>query len=198
MSSATPFPTSLGLRLLLKPALTDKLLDLLGTRGQALEALLHNTVVASIIRGGEWGGTIPSEITLELTAYMLPGYTPLDVIAELRQMVGDEVELKVVNTNFVEPGSPPEPDMGLFDLLGNILREADPEGMPVPLLVPSPSDGRTFSRLGIQTYGFMPMKGPAGFDFPSVAHAADERIPVEALDFGTSVIYKVLQQFGNK
>jgi len=173
------------------------LLDLLGTRGQALDALLHNTVVACIIRGGEWGGNIPSEITLELTAFMLPGYTPLDVMAELRQIVGDEVELEVVNTIFVEPGTP-EPDMGLFDILAGILREADPAGISAPVLMPFPTDGRTFSRLGIQTYGFIPMNGPAGFDFSSVAHAADERIPVEALDFGTAAIYKVLQQFGNK
>jgi len=88
--------------------------------------------------------------------------------------------------------------MGLFDMLACILREADPEGIPVPLLAPSPTDGRTFSRLGIQTYGFLPMKLPAEFDFSKTMHAADERIPVEALDFGTAAIYKALQRFGNK
>ncbi len=57
-------------------------------------------------------------------------------------------------------------------------------------------NARVFSRLGIQTYGFMPMNGPAEFDFLSVPHNANERVPAEALDFGIDAIYKVLQQFG--
>ena len=194
VSSALPFPTSLVLRQLLKPVLTDKMLILLGTRGQAIDPLLHNTVNVTTIRGGEqiWG--VPSKIVVEMAASLLPGYSPSDLIAELRQIVGEDVELEVVH---YEP-SPAEPDMGLFDTLADILREADPEGIPMPLLLPSPTDGRTFSRLGIQTYGFLPMKLPAEFDFSKTMHAADERIPVEALDFGTAAIYKALQRFGNK
>jgi acetylornithine deacetylase/succinyl-diaminopimelate desuccinylase-like protein len=86
--------------------------------------------------------------------------------------------------------------MGLFDTLAGILREADPGGTPMPMLLAAVTDGRHFARLGIQTYGFTPMTLPAGFDFKQVVHAADERIPVEALDFGTNAIYKALQRFG--
>ena len=53
------------------------------------------------------------------------------------------------------------------------------------------------SRLGIQTYGFLPMQLPAEFDFVQTIHAADERIPLEALDFGARAIYKVMQRFGS-
>lgn len=87
--------------------------------------------------------------------------------------------------------------MGLFDTLAGILREADPDGIPLPLILPAPTDGRFFSRLGIQTYGFLPMKLPSDLNFMQTIHAADERIPVEALAFGTEAIYKVLQRFGN-
>ena len=86
--------------------------------------------------------------------------------------------------------------MGLYDTLVDILREADPEGTPGPLLMAGATDARHFSRLGIQTYGFTPMKMPPGFDFWKLAHGADERIPVEALDFGIEAIYKLLQRFG--
>ena len=86
--------------------------------------------------------------------------------------------------------------MGLFDTLAGILREADPDGIPVPLLFPAITDARFFSRLGIQTYGFLPMKLPAGFNFNETVHAADERIPAEALSFGAGAIYKALQRFG--
>jgi hypothetical protein len=40
------------------------------------------------------------------------------------------------------------------------------------------------------------MKLPAGFDFWSGVHGADERIPVDALEFGTSAIHTALERFG--
>ena len=85
--------------------------------------------------------------------------------------------------------------MSLFDTLSGILSEADPEGIPVPLLIPAFTDARFFSQLGIQTYGFLPMKLPAGFNFNQTIHAADERIPAEVLSFGAEAIYKALQRF---
>ena len=85
--------------------------------------------------------------------------------------------------------------MGLFDTLGTILREADPDGIPVPVLLAGVTDGRFFARLGIQTYGFLPMQLPPNFNFSATIHAADERIPVEALEFGTAQIVKALQRF---
>jgi acetylornithine deacetylase/succinyl-diaminopimelate desuccinylase-like protein len=64
------------------------------------------------------------------------------------------------------------------------------------MLLTAVTDGRHFARLGIQSYGFTPMNLPAGFNFPEIIHAADERIPVEALEFGANAIYKTLQRFG--
>ena len=63
-------------------------------------------------------------------------------------------------------------------------------------MFPAITDARFFSRLGIQTYGFLPMKLPADFNFNETVHAADERIPAEALSFGAGATYKVLQRFG--
>jgi len=58
--------------------------------------------------------------------------------------------------------------------------------------MPGVSDARFFARLGIQTYGFLPMRLPADMNFMSLIHAADERIPVDALEFGTQAISRVL------
>jgi acetylornithine deacetylase/succinyl-diaminopimelate desuccinylase-like protein len=86
--------------------------------------------------------------------------------------------------------------MGLFDTLADILREADPSGSPLPLLLTAVTDARFFSRLGIQTYGFLPMNLPSDFNFSQTIHAADERIPVDAVDFGADTIYHALQHYG--
>jgi acetylornithine deacetylase/succinyl-diaminopimelate desuccinylase-like protein len=113
------------------------------------------------------------------------------MLTELHQIVGSEVELEVVR---YDPG-PSEPNMGLFGTLADVLRESDPEGTPTPYLMAAITDARFFSRLGIQTYGFLPMVLPADFNFIQTIHAANERIPVEALDFGTNAICKLLQRF---
>lgn len=191
MASALPFPQGLLMRQLLKPRLTGSVLKLLGARGQLFESLLHNTINATIVRGGEKTNVIPSEIVLQMDGRLLPGYGPDDMLAELRHVIGDEVELEVMRYS---PG-PAEPDMGLFDLLTGVLSDADPGGTAIPLLLPGATDARSFSRLGIQTYGFIPMKLPAGFEFFSTIHAADERVPVEAVEFGAGAIYEVLRRY---
>ncbi|MBA3491146.1 MAG: M20/M25/M40 family metallo-hydrolase [Rubrobacteraceae bacterium] len=191
MAASSTFPTGTILRGLLDPRLTDRMLDVLRSKGRVFDPLLHNSVNATIVRGGEKINVIPSEVTVELDGRLLPGYTPADAIAELRRLVGEDIAFEVIR---YDPG-PSEPDMGLFDALAGILREADPDGIPVPLLFPAITDARFFSRLGIQTYGFLPMKLPAGFDFSQTIHAADERIPAEALNFGAAAIYKALQRF---
>lgn len=193
MAAASPFPTNTILRGLLNPRLTDRMLDLLGNKGRAFDPMLHNTVNATIVRGGAKINVIPSEVTVKLDGRLLPGYTPTDMIAELRRLADDDIEFEVVRH---DPG-PSEPDMGLFDTLAGILREVDPDGVPVPLLLPAITDARFFSWLGIQTYGFLPMKLPAGFNFHQTIHAADERIPAEVLSFGADAIYKALQRFGS-
>ncbi len=192
MVSNLPFPTSLILRQLLRPRLTDNLLNLLGEKGRIFDPLLHNTVNATIVRGGDQINVVPSESVLEMDGRLLPGYSPGDMIAELREIIGDEVKLEVV---WHEPG-PSEPNMGLFNTLSGILREIDPEGVPLPLLLSGVTDARFFSQLGVQTYGFLPMNLPADFNFAQAIHAADELIPVDSVRFGSDAIYKLLQRYG--
>lgn len=122
---------------------------------------------------------------------MLPGQTPRDVIRELEELVPVPAEYEVVRE---EPASSPDVDMTLFPLLAEIIRERDPAGRPVPMLLAGYTDARYFSRLGIQTYGYLPMKLP-----PSVTtdliHAPDERIPASAVEFGTECVSDVIRRY---
>jgi len=192
MASALGGPTGLILRQLTNPVLTDRVLDLLGECARLFAPLLHNTVSATVLRGSDRINVIPSEVSVELDGRLLPGYRPDDLIAELRHIIRNDVGFEVISH---EPG-PAQPDTGLFDTLADIMREADPDGIPVPLLLSGTTDGRLFSRLGIQTYGFLPMQLPEDFNFTRMIHAADERIPVEAVGFGSNAIYELLQRFG--
>lgn len=195
MSKALPFPANLVLRQLLNPKMTDRVLKLLGKQVEQFGPLLHNTVNATAIGGADNAHRIPDRISLSLVCVLLPGHSPDDVVSELRPIVGEDTEFEI-DASYYEP-VPVEPDMGLFHILADILREAEPDGTPVPLLLPSPTDGRHFSRLGIQTYGFLPMNLPPDLSFWQLIHAADERIPLEAMEFGTNAIHRVLQRFGS-
>ena len=177
---------------LLNPTTTDATLDQLGEVAPSFDAVLHNTVNATVVRGGEKTNVIPSEIVVEFDGRLLPGYKPEDMLAEVGELLGDEVELEVVRFSAFEK----EIDMSLYDTLADIMREMDPEGVPVPYVLSGVTDAVNFAKLDIQSYGFTPMKLPEGFNYIETVHAADERIPVEAMDFGTEAIYKLLTRMG--
>ncbi|HUH15130.1 MAG TPA: M20/M25/M40 family metallo-hydrolase [Gaiellaceae bacterium] len=191
IADAIPRPQAAVMRSLLKPRLTDGALRLLGAQGALFEPMLRNTVNATIVRGGEKINVVPSAIELELDGRALPGFTPEQLIAELHDAVGDDVEVELVRH---DPG-PPAPDLGLFETLAGVIRELDPEGIPIPLLQIGVTDGRFFSQAGVQTYGFLPMRLPEGFAFAKLIHAADERIPVDALEFGAEAVWRAIQRF---
>jgi len=193
MSARLPFPTNTMLRQLLNPMLTDRILDVLGSRGRTVNPLLHNTVSPTMIEASSKINVIPAQVNIALDGRLLPGFTPDDMLRELKALIGNEAEIIVER---YDPG-PAEVNMGLYETLANILREADPGGIPTPLLFSAVTDGRCFAQIGIQTYGFLPMQLPEGFNFSETIHAADERIPVRAMEFGTDAIYKTLERFGD-
>jgi acetylornithine deacetylase/succinyl-diaminopimelate desuccinylase-like protein len=194
ISSTLHFPTNLIIRQLLNPNLTDRLLNFMGKSGKSLYPLLHNTINVISINGGEQVGATPAKISAAMMASLLPGFGPEDLLNEIRPIIGDDIDLQISNVGEIGPKTP---NMGLFNTLCEILNEGDPNGTPMPLLLTTPTDARHFARFGIQTYGFQPMNLPPEINIEELAHSSNERITLEALEFGTSSIYKVLQRFGS-
>jgi len=177
---------------LLDPERTDATLDMLGEAGQVLDPMFHNTLNATVLRGGAKINVIPSELQLELDGRLLPGQTAEDLLRELRELADEEdLELEVVS---YEPGSD-RVDLSLMGLLSDVLTAADPDAVPLPMLMPGITDGRFFAQLGIQTYGFLPMRLPAEMKFTSLIHAADERVPAREIEWGTDRICEVLTRY---
>ncbi len=191
MASALGGVQGLLLGQLNNPSMTKTILKTLGSRGRIFYPLFHNTVSPTVLHGSSKINVIPNEVSIELDGRMLPGFKPEDLLNELRQIVGDSVNLEVVQ---YDPG-PSTPDMGMFDTLAQILRDADPEGVPIPLLLSGVTDGRFFTKLGIQTYGYLPMTLPNDFNFAGTIHNANERVPAAAIEFGANAVYKALERF---
>lgn len=194
MAARLGFPLGIGLKLLMIPSLTDIILDALGTTGLTFAPMLHNTVNVTQIQGGVKRNVVPSVIEASLDGRMLPGVSPDEFLSEFRTLIGDEEEEVEVAIELFEPG-PDTIEMGLYDLLADQLKTMDPEGIPVPYLLTAVTDGRHLARLGIQSYGFTPMKLPENFEFFKYVHAADERVPVDAVRFGAEAIFRVIREY---
>jgi acetylornithine deacetylase/succinyl-diaminopimelate desuccinylase-like protein len=183
--------SAMVIRLMLNPPLTNPILKMLGEQASLFSPLLHNTVSPTMLQASDKANVIPGEISLGMDGRLVPGAKPEDMLRELHALLGDDVQFEVFKA---EPG-PAAPDMGLFDTLGDILRTLDPAGIPLPYVLSGVTDARFLSKLGIQTYGFTPLQLPDDFNFANTIHAADERVPVAALDFGAKAIFEALQKF---
>lgn len=195
VAAALDEPEASGLRALLDPAQTDAALEQLGAAARLFDPLLHNTVNPTMVSGGHKINVIPSEIVLRMDGRVLPGVSPETFMDEVRALVDDDQVI-------IEPdeAGPPDalidPDMSHFQMLADVLKDADPSGVPVPYMVSGATDARVLSKLGIQTYGFLPMNLPPEFNFAATIHAADERVPVEAVGFGADTIYEAIRRYG--
>jgi acetylornithine deacetylase/succinyl-diaminopimelate desuccinylase-like protein len=178
---------------LLDPGRTDEALATLDQEGGMVDALLHNTVAPTVVRGGEKENVIPGEVAVTLDCRLLPGQTATDLERELRATVPDDIAFEFETLRY--EAFPAETDAGLFDLLAETLETADPEGTVVPFVLPGGTDGRHLSRVGVQSYGYTPLRLPEGFSFMNTIHAADERVPVDAVSFGADRLTEVVEGY---
>jgi acetylornithine deacetylase/succinyl-diaminopimelate desuccinylase-like protein len=193
IASHLPSPSSTYFNQLLDPALTDEILEVIKDKtGNFFDPLLHNTVNAIIVKGGERINVVPGEVTLYLDGRILPGFTDKDLISELRQIAGEGCNIKITMYEAVKSHI----DLKLFDMLADILKQKEPECIPIPIVIGASTDAKQLAKLGIQTYGYLPIDLPEGFDFMKHVHAADERIPVKSLYSGTDAIYKAISRYG--
>jgi acetylornithine deacetylase/succinyl-diaminopimelate desuccinylase-like protein len=194
IAGTLPAPIAPVVRALAHPRLDHAGLKVLQRFSEQLTLLLRNTATPNVIRAGNLPSVsvMPSTAELYLDGRLLPGFRPDDFIAELHELVGHDVEFEI----FRYDGGPDRADFGLYPTLASIIRNHDDKAYPVPMLMPASSDGRFFSRLGIQPYGFLPMKLPTSLNFTRLIHSADERIPVAAVQFGSDCMFELLERFG--
>jgi acetylornithine deacetylase/succinyl-diaminopimelate desuccinylase-like protein len=76
--------------------------------------------------------------------------------------------------------------------MSGALKAEDPGARAVPYTLSGGTDAKSFSRLGMRCFGFSPLKLPADLDFSGMFHGVDERVPLDALDFGTRVLDRFL------
>lgn len=178
---------------LLDPDRFDDVLTWLGPHRSSFEAMFRDTANPTIVRSGAKFNVIPTTAQVEIDARLLPGHHADDLVGHLQPVLGDDVELEVIDSGPAH--NPPHFDDGLLKTLGDILIDLDSDAIPVPYLFSESPDGRLFAEHGIQHYGYLPMDLPPDIDLPELIHGPNERVPLAAVEFGTQALQQLLARY---
>ena len=166
------------------------------TYARALAALLRDTISPDVVHAGIKYNVIPGEATIEIDCRVLPGTTEPDIRAQVLERIGPELAA-ACEVELVIFGAPAESpaDSAMYELLARTVRDHDPDGVPVPVMVPFATDAKHLAKLGVPAYGFSPLLLEPGERFLDRFHGVDERVGLDALRWGLPVLYDVVRRF---
>jgi acetylornithine deacetylase/succinyl-diaminopimelate desuccinylase-like protein len=161
----------------------------LGPLARLVGATLRNTANPTMLQAGYKVNVIPSEAYAEVDGRTLPGFAD-EFDSELKAVLGPDIQVEYLHTD-IELETPFEGD--LVEAMGAALKAEDPAARIVPYMLSGGTDNKAFSRLGIRGFGFSPLKLRPDLDFAGMFHGVDERVPTDALEFGTRVLDRFLR-----
>lgn len=187
--------------LLQNPESGDQIMDMLAQRDKAMaeeiRARLRMTVTPTMIRGGVKENIIPSECEAVFDCRILPGQTPAEVMKEIKGLLKDvgldKLEFEPIQAN--DPSESPA-DTPLYEHIVKTMKEHEPTCSVAPVLLTGGTDSRFFRKIGSKCYGFHPLRADMPYgEMLKTIHGIDERISVENLVFGASILYEVVEKF---
>ncbi|MEO7015844.1 MAG: M20/M25/M40 family metallo-hydrolase [Leifsonia sp.] len=166
----------------------DEIVLRTGTAAGFILATLRATSNPTMLTAGYKHNVIPDIAEALIDIRTVPGDEDrvLDIV---RQLVGDEIEIEVMHRDVGLEGPFRGP---LIDAIVDTLGEHDPGAPVLPYLLSGGTDNKALSKLGITGYGFAPLRLPPELDFPGMFHGVDERVPLDALVFGRTVLRDLL------
>jgi acetylornithine deacetylase/succinyl-diaminopimelate desuccinylase-like protein len=162
----------------------EGMIEKLGPMARMLKAVLHDTANPTMLKAGYKANVIPATAEAVIDCRILPGRKAA-FEAEIDELIGPDVsrewirDLDSYETTF---------DGDLVDAMNAALLALDPDARTVPYMLSGGTDAKAFARLGIRCFGFSPLRLPPDLDFSSLFHGVDERVPIDALRFGTEVL----------
>ncbi|MDF9716102.1 M20/M25/M40 family metallo-hydrolase [Nocardioides sp. ChNu-99] len=166
------------------PALVEEF----GGAARMLGNVIRNSTNPTMLSAGYKVNVVPTEATAHVDGRFLPGFED-EFFATLAELTGEDVEIDFVSHQ--QPWETPY-DGDLVDAMSRSLLAEDPDALVAPYLMSGGTDAKHFRQLGMRSYGFAPLRLPADLDFTALFHGVDERVPVDALEFGARVLDRFL------
>ncbi|MGH3524775.1 MAG: M20/M25/M40 family metallo-hydrolase, partial [Mycobacterium sp.] len=159
-------------------------IEKLGPIARIVKATLRDTANPTMLRAGYKANVVPAIAEAVVDCRVLPGRQEA-FEAEVDELIGPDVTREWI-TNL--PSYETSFDGDLVDAMNSALLAVDPDARTVPYMLSGGTDAKAFARLGIRCFGFIPLRLPPELDFAALFHGVDERVPVDALRFGTDVM----------
>ncbi len=172
------------------PENAEELVEEFGNAARMIGAVIRNTCNPTMLQAGYKVNVIPTEATAHVDGRFLPGYED-EFWTTLRELCGEGVELEALSH---QPSWEMPYDGDLVDAMTRAVLAEDPDALVAPYLMSGGTDAKHFTKLGLRSYGFVPLRLPEDLDFTALFHGVDERVPVDALHFGSRVLDRFLDQ----
>jgi acetylornithine deacetylase/succinyl-diaminopimelate desuccinylase-like protein len=172
------------------PDKPEPILAAMGSTGVAAASTLRNTANPSMLEAGYKANVVPGHATGVVDCRYLPGYAE-EQLATIQELIGPKVRAETITFDRaleVDFGGP------IIEAMLAAIAQADPEGIPVPYALSGGTDNKALAQIGINGYGFAPMKLPPELPFWALFHGVDERVPIDSLVWGTSVLDDFLRR----
>ena len=173
----------------LDPSDPQELLARLGTTARWVGATLQNTANPTVLQAGYKHNVVPGSASALIDCRFLPGRQE-ELVDTVRGLAGDAVDVEIL---FDDVALETTFDGDLVDAMVSAVLAEDPEGRVLPYCLSGGTDNKSFSRLGIRGFGFAPLRLPPDLDFSGLFHGVDERVPTDALRFGTRVLSRLVR-----
>jgi acetylornithine deacetylase/succinyl-diaminopimelate desuccinylase-like protein len=159
-------------------------IDKLGPIARVVKATLRDTANPTMLKAGYKANVVPATAEAVVDCRVLPGRQAA-FEAEVEELIGPDVSREWITSL---PSYETSFDGDLVDVMNAALLAVDPDARTVPYMLSGGTDAKAFARLGIRCFGFTPLRLPPDLDFTALFHGVDERVPVDALKFGTEVL----------
>jgi len=166
----------------------DELLEHFGPAVRMIGAGMRNTTNATMLQAGYKHNVVPGEAIAYVDGRFLPGHDDTFTPA-VQDVVGDGI---VVEQYIGQPALEYAFEGDLVDAMTVALHSQDPGAHIAPFVMSGGTDAKAWEKLGITSFGFVPLRLPADLDFTALFHGVDERVPVESLEFGARVFDEFL------
>ena len=172
------------------PDNAEALVEEFGTATRMLGAVIRNTTNPTMLNAGYKVNVVPTEATAHVDGRFLPGYED-EFFATLAELCGEHIDVDYVSNQ--PPWEMPY-DGDLVAAMGRSILAEDEDALVAPYLMSGGTDAKHFIKLGMRSYGFAPLRLPEDLDFTALFHGIDERVPVDALEFGARVFDRFLDE----